>query len=64
MCLIVFYYCKKIKDQKNCIMKTKGSFVKVMLLNEVDKHFFVQSKSLILEIFKTHFIFFNIHINK
>jgi hypothetical protein len=45
-------------------MKTKGSFVKVMLLNEVDKHFFVQSKSLILEIFKTHFIFFNIHINK
>ncbi len=35
MCLIVPYYYKKIKD---CIIKTKGSFVKVMLLNESVKH--------------------------
>ncbi len=29
---------KKFEDQTNCIMKTKGPFVKVMLLNEVIKH--------------------------
>jgi len=28
----------KIEDQTNCIMKTKGPSVKVMLLNEVIKH--------------------------
>ncbi len=29
---------KKIEDQKNLIMKTKGPFMKVLLLNEVVKH--------------------------
>jgi len=39
MCLIVTYYYKKIEDKKNCTMKTKGPFVKVMLLNENVKYF-------------------------
>ncbi len=38
MCLIVSYYFKKIEDQRNLIMKTKGPFMKVVLLNEVVKH--------------------------
>jgi hypothetical protein len=38
MCLIILYYYKNIKVQRNCIMKTKGPFVKVMLLNEVVKN--------------------------
>jgi hypothetical protein len=39
MCLIVPYYYKKIEDQRKiCIMKSKGAFVKVVLLNEVVKH--------------------------
>ncbi len=32
------YYYKKLEDQKNCIMKTKEAFVKVVLLNEVVIH--------------------------
>jgi hypothetical protein len=38
MCLIVFYYYKKFKDEINCIMKIKGPFMKVMSLNEDVKH--------------------------
>jgi hypothetical protein len=38
MYLILFYYYKTIEHEKNCIMKTKGPFVKVVLLNEVVKH--------------------------
>jgi hypothetical protein len=38
MCPIIPYYYKKIEDKKSCIMKTKGPFMKVMLLNEVVKH--------------------------
>jgi hypothetical protein len=38
MCLILHYYFKKIEDQRNFIMKIKGPFVKVVLLNEVVKH--------------------------
>ncbi len=38
MSLTVTYYSKKIGHEKNCIMKTKGSFVKVISLNEVVKH--------------------------
>ncbi len=37
MCLIVPYYYKKIEDEINFIMKTKGPFMKVVLLNEVVK---------------------------
>jgi hypothetical protein len=37
MCLIVSYYYKKIEDQRNLIMKTKGPFMKVVSLNEVVK---------------------------
>jgi hypothetical protein len=29
---------KKIEDQRNLIVKTKGPFVKVVLLNEVVEH--------------------------
>ncbi len=35
---MVSYYFKNIEDQRNPIMKTKGPFVKVMLLNEIIKH--------------------------
>jgi hypothetical protein len=38
MCLIVSYYYKYFEDKKNCIMKTKVPFVKLVLLNEVVKH--------------------------
>jgi hypothetical protein len=33
------YYYKKIEEKINYSMKTKGPFVKVMLLNEDVKHF-------------------------
>jgi hypothetical protein len=39
MCLIVFYYYIKTKDEINFIMKIKEYFMKVVLLNEVVKHF-------------------------
>jgi hypothetical protein len=29
---------QKIEDEINCIMKIKGPFMKVMLLNEIVKH--------------------------
>jgi hypothetical protein len=38
MCLIVPYYYKKIEVEINCIMKTKGPFMKIMLLNVLVKH--------------------------
>jgi hypothetical protein len=38
MCLIVPYCYKKFEDEINCIMKTKGPIMKVVLLNEVVKH--------------------------
>jgi hypothetical protein len=38
MCLIVPDYYKKIEDEIICIMKIKGPFMKVVLLNEVVKH--------------------------
>jgi hypothetical protein len=38
MCLIVPYCYKKIEAQRNCIMKSEGPFVKVVLLNEAMKH--------------------------
>jgi hypothetical protein len=37
MCLIVPYYTI-IEDEINSIVKTKGPFMKVMLLNEIVKH--------------------------
>jgi hypothetical protein len=61
MCLIVTYYYKNIEDQWNCIMKTKGPFVKVVLLNEVAKHHLFKL-NFDIGIFLTHFRFFNIHI--
>jgi hypothetical protein len=42
ICLIIPYYYKKIEHQKNCIMKTKGPFVKVISLNEAIKHPLIQ----------------------
>jgi hypothetical protein len=38
MCLIMPYYYKKFEDEINCIMKTKGPFMKIMLLNVFIKH--------------------------
>jgi hypothetical protein len=38
MCLIVPYYFKKIEHEINYIMKTKGPFMKIVLLNETVKH--------------------------
>jgi hypothetical protein len=38
MCLIIPYYYKKIQDEKKIIMKTKGPFMKIVLLNEIVKH--------------------------
>jgi hypothetical protein len=38
MCLIVPYYYKNIEDEIKCIMKIKGPFMKVVLLNEIVKH--------------------------
>jgi hypothetical protein len=35
---MVLYCLKKVEDEKNCIMKTKGPFMKVVLFNEIVKH--------------------------
>jgi len=32
---MVPYYYKKIEDQRNCIMKIKRPFVKIVLFNEI-----------------------------
>ncbi len=61
MCLIITYYYKKIEDQKNCIMKTKGPCVKVTLLNETTKHPLFKP-NFDIGGFAIHFRFFNIHI--
>jgi hypothetical protein len=61
MCLIILYYYKKIEDEINCIMKIKGPFMKVVLLNKLVKHL-IFKPNLILEFCLDHFRFFNIHI--
>jgi hypothetical protein len=38
MCLIIPYYYTKFEGQKKYIMKIKGPFVKIMLLNEIVQH--------------------------
>jgi hypothetical protein len=45
MYLIVSYCYKKIEHQKNCIIKTKAPFVKVVSLNEIIKHPLFQPKA-------------------
>jgi len=45
MCLVVPYYFLKIEHQKNCIIKTKVPFVKVISLNEIIKHPLFQPKA-------------------
>jgi hypothetical protein len=52
---------KKTKDKKICIIKTKGPFMKIMLLNEVVKHVLFKP-NFDIERLLTHFRFFNIHI--
>jgi hypothetical protein len=56
MCLIVPYYYKKIEDEINCIMKTKGPFMKIVLLNEVVKHPLFKP-NFDIEFFFSHFRF-------
>ncbi len=60
MCLILPYYFKKFEDQRNVIMKIKGPFMKVVLLNEVVKHPLFKS-NFDCKSFLTHLKFFNIH---
>ncbi len=38
LCVNSTLLLKKIEDQRNLIVKTKGPFVKVVLLNEVVEH--------------------------
>ncbi len=45
MCLIVPYYYQKIEHQRNCIIKIKVPFVKVVSLNEIIKHLLFQPKT-------------------
>jgi hypothetical protein len=63
--LSAFYMCLIIpchyKNDINCMIKTKGPFMKIMLLNEVVKHSLFKSNFNIRSFF-THFRFFNIHI--
>ncbi len=61
MCLIVPYYYKAFEDEINCIMKTKGPFMKVVLLNEVVKNLLFKP-NFNIEISFTHFRLFNILI--
>ncbi len=61
MCPIIPYYYKKTKDKKICIIKTKGPFMKIMLLNEVVKHALFEP-NFDIERLLTRFRFFNIHI--
>jgi hypothetical protein len=35
MCLIVPFYCRKIEDEINCIIKINEPFMKVVSLSEV-----------------------------
>jgi len=66
--LITFYVfnstllLEKFEDQRHFIMRTKGPFVKVVLLNEVVEHP-CSNQTLILEDFLIHFFIFQfIHI--
>jgi len=43
MCLIVPYYYKNFEDEIICIMKIKGSFMKIISLNEAIKHLLFKS---------------------
>jgi hypothetical protein len=52
---------QKIEDEVNCIMKIKGPFMKVMLLNEVVKHPLFKP-NFDIEFFFIHLNFFNIPI--
>jgi hypothetical protein len=52
---------KTIEAQRNCIMKTKGLFVEVMLLNEIVKHSLFKP-NFDIERFFGSFRFFNMHI--
>jgi hypothetical protein len=61
MYLIIPYYDNFFEDEINCIMKTKGPFMKIMLLNEIVKHQLFKS-NFDIEIFWTHFRFFNVLI--
>jgi hypothetical protein len=51
-----------IEEEINYIMKTKGPFMKVVLLNEVVKHHLFKPNFDIEILFHFHFIFLNIHI--
>jgi hypothetical protein len=43
MCLIEpYYYKKSIEDELNFFMKINGLFMKVVSLNEIVKHLFIQ----------------------
>jgi hypothetical protein len=61
MCLIIPHYYKKFEDEINYIMKIKGPFMKVMLLNEAIKHPLFKP-NFNIRIFLFIFLFFNIHI--
>jgi hypothetical protein len=62
MCLILPYYYKKIEDEINYIMKTKGPFMKVVLLSEIVQHLLFKLNFDIENLFIFRFIFFNFHI--
>jgi len=48
---------KKYEDKKNCIMETKGPFVKIMLLNEDVKHLLFKPNFDIGRFFDSFYIF-------
>jgi len=57
MCLIVPYHYKKIEDEINCMIKTKGPFMKIMSLNEVVKHHLFKPNFNIGNLFDSFYIF-------
>jgi len=61
MSLILPYYYNFFEDEINAIMKTKGPFMKVMLLNEIVKHRLFKPNFDIGNLFGSFYIF-NIHI--
>jgi hypothetical protein len=61
MCIIVSYYYKKFEDERNCIIKIKGPFMKVMSLSEIVKHPLFKL-NFDIGFCLIHFRFFNIHI--
>jgi hypothetical protein len=54
---------QKNEYKKNCIMKTKGPFMKLVSLNAIVKHALSQPNLDTIS-FLTHFRFFNFHINE